>query len=936
MAPDLERLFARYRLSGDPEALGRVFDRTAPALFRVALHLTRNRAEAEDLLQETFLAAMAKAGDYDPERPLVPWLLGFLRIGAFRLRRTEGRWPAPERMERPPIAPPEQEAATRELDAAVAAAIAELPHPYREVLELHLREDLAPVQVARTLGRPPATVRTQLKRGLALLRSHLPRSFLPALALFPTEALQRIRAEICARPAGAALAGASVPIALIGGCVMKRIVAAVLLVGLLATGGLVLGPLFQEPACMAPDIGPELAAGAAAKPLMQESSQKAQAPASRQAMPPADAEMLLVQVEDGEGRPLPGARVRIGPGGEDPETAAAWLGNLGDGVTGPEGRAAFEMPRKRATPLLWLRVERKGYAARDFETRERRCTVRLTRESRLEGKILCFETGEPLANVLVALQPDRNPRSTPWRREVRSGPDGAFDFRGLSPGGHDLNAFPPLHVACRLQLYLREEENRTIELRVPRGVSLEGRVLKAEDRRPVGEGRIVVDEISFGVGRKEACLDAEGRFRLEGLRTGTTRHFYVIAAGRHFGKTTLETGPDYDPTTGTQIRQAVILAAPAPSLSGRVVAANGAKVAGAEIHPGASGRAIIQLAVPFWRIFGSKLGLPGSPPILTDAEGRFHLPAVTFPIQEILVLHPDHPAHLEILPSPWECGEILIRLPDPIAIQLLIEDGQGRPLPGAGVKAGFLGPAPPGRIPAPLFRRAPMAADARGRLELRLGPGFWLLAGRSPEGKAAGTMVLEAQSAGQAPARLTLKRGHFVRGTLQDPAGRPLAGVEVAITMTGERLAVITSQEGCFAFEGLCPSPNQRLQVSLSGLPGECILGLEARSKEVLIDQDNSVVVHPLPLAHLGTRRVLDARTGKAIPWGSLHLQTKDSGNILPSSSFYGGLVELSLPDTPGVRVIFSADGYAKKEYSLQELSAEGTPIELEPVQRKP
>ena len=58
-APDHERpmpepdevLFERYRSRGDARALGELFDRTAPSLLRIALHLARDPAAAEDLLQ---------------------------------------------------------------------------------------------------------------------------------------------------------------------------------------------------------------------------------------------------------------------------------------------------------------------------------------------------------------------------------------------------------------------------------------------------------------------------------------------------------------------------------------------------------------------------------------------------------------------------------------------------------------------------------------------------------------------------------------------------------------------------------------------------------------------------------------------------------------------------------------------------------------------
>jgi DNA-directed RNA polymerase specialized sigma24 family protein len=49
------RRFRHYCRTGDPDALADVFDRTAGRLMRVALWLTGNRTDAEDLLQRTFL-----------------------------------------------------------------------------------------------------------------------------------------------------------------------------------------------------------------------------------------------------------------------------------------------------------------------------------------------------------------------------------------------------------------------------------------------------------------------------------------------------------------------------------------------------------------------------------------------------------------------------------------------------------------------------------------------------------------------------------------------------------------------------------------------------------------------------------------------------------------------------------------------------------------
>ena len=73
-----DRLFARFRRTGDPEALARVFDAVAPKLLAVARHLVTDAAEAEDVVQATFVAAIERAHSFDPKRRLLPWLIGIL------------------------------------------------------------------------------------------------------------------------------------------------------------------------------------------------------------------------------------------------------------------------------------------------------------------------------------------------------------------------------------------------------------------------------------------------------------------------------------------------------------------------------------------------------------------------------------------------------------------------------------------------------------------------------------------------------------------------------------------------------------------------------------------------------------------------------------------------------------------------------------------
>ena len=233
----VETLFKRYQDRGDAKALGKVFDRTADETLRIAMHFARHPAEAEEWLQQTYLIAIERAESWDPSRRFMPWLLGILRNV---VRRSQAA--------RPDLAlgasPPSTRAAFDSLEGtewtrAVSEAVERLDDPYRAVLILRLQHDLAPAAIAQLRRVPPATVRSQLHRGLALLRSklapkHQPRS-LRALPL--PVGISAIREHVLAQAvATSALTATAVSSTtwLIGGLAMNKLAAGLLGAALLA------------------------------------------------------------------------------------------------------------------------------------------------------------------------------------------------------------------------------------------------------------------------------------------------------------------------------------------------------------------------------------------------------------------------------------------------------------------------------------------------------------------------------------------------------------------------------------------------------------------------------------------------------------------------------------------------------------------------------
>ncbi|HKC52763.1 MAG TPA: RNA polymerase sigma factor, partial [Myxococcota bacterium] len=140
-----------------------------------AARLVRDPGEADDLAQETLLAAQRRAPE--PRDGLKPWLARVLRNLAARGRRDRARALDRERAAARDEALPgtDELAAHAELRALVGEALVAIPEPFRSTLILRYFGGLEPTEIARREATPPATVRTRVKRGLELVREELDR-----------------------------------------------------------------------------------------------------------------------------------------------------------------------------------------------------------------------------------------------------------------------------------------------------------------------------------------------------------------------------------------------------------------------------------------------------------------------------------------------------------------------------------------------------------------------------------------------------------------------------------------------------------------------------------------------------------------------------------------------------------------------------------------
>jgi RNA polymerase sigma-70 factor, ECF subfamily len=163
--------------AGNEEALGALYDRFGRVAYGVALRILRDRALAEDAVQEAFLALWRSADSYRKERAKpATWILTLVHRRAVDLVRREDRRrgePLDEAPE-PAAGSVPEEANLREQRTAVQAALRQLPADQRQALELAYYGGYTQSELAERLGVPLGTVKSRMFAGLTRLRQLVP------------------------------------------------------------------------------------------------------------------------------------------------------------------------------------------------------------------------------------------------------------------------------------------------------------------------------------------------------------------------------------------------------------------------------------------------------------------------------------------------------------------------------------------------------------------------------------------------------------------------------------------------------------------------------------------------------------------------------------------------------------------------------------------
>jgi len=177
-----QRLMERYR-AGDAKAFSELYRRFRAPLRRFVAKLSWEKGEADEIVQEVWLAVIRGARSYRPSAKFATYLFSIAH------RRLQDRWRSRGRSVQvltdtdvasdldqiadDGAALPEDWAARAELRAALVTALDQLPPPQRAVFLLKAEADLSLEEIATATGASFEATKSRMRYAVARLRAHL-------------------------------------------------------------------------------------------------------------------------------------------------------------------------------------------------------------------------------------------------------------------------------------------------------------------------------------------------------------------------------------------------------------------------------------------------------------------------------------------------------------------------------------------------------------------------------------------------------------------------------------------------------------------------------------------------------------------------------------------------------------------------------------------
>ncbi len=187
---DAETAVLEQARRGDTDALTGLLRRYEGKIFRLALHITQNREDAEDVLQETFLKAFEHLDQFQGNSKFYTWIVRIAvnqALMKLRKRKSDRAVSLDEQLDTGEdtvareIAAwdenPEQRYSREELNQILTSAVDDLTPIYRAVFVLRDIEELSTEETAEALNLSVPAVKSRLLRARLQLRDKLTRHF---------------------------------------------------------------------------------------------------------------------------------------------------------------------------------------------------------------------------------------------------------------------------------------------------------------------------------------------------------------------------------------------------------------------------------------------------------------------------------------------------------------------------------------------------------------------------------------------------------------------------------------------------------------------------------------------------------------------------------------------------------------------------------------
>jgi RNA polymerase sigma-70 factor (ECF subfamily) len=184
MTKKTDRELVQAARDGDAEAFGLLVRRHQKRIYRLAVHLLRNTAEAEDVTQDAFVRAYGALDRFDGRSEPYTWLYRIavnLSLNAIRSRKTSRKATTPEdpRIEavlvehRPSLSDPARQVADRRMALDLCDAIDDLSDTLRTTLVLVAVDGLSHSEASEILGCPEGTIAWRIHEARKKIRQYL-------------------------------------------------------------------------------------------------------------------------------------------------------------------------------------------------------------------------------------------------------------------------------------------------------------------------------------------------------------------------------------------------------------------------------------------------------------------------------------------------------------------------------------------------------------------------------------------------------------------------------------------------------------------------------------------------------------------------------------------------------------------------------------------